>query len=152
VNEELLEVLNTAIYQEVAAQALYRAAQSRTDDPGAVRLFKDLEAEEVKHAGLLKEMQARGAAGEYRCHPEQVPNLRLSDYLKAPGTLQNVGLQEALAFAIKREQEAVDFYSRMMGALRDAPAKAFCECLVQDELKHKLKLEMFYEELFLKEG
>ncbi len=53
-NEELREVLDTAIYQEVAAQALYRAAQTQTEDPAAVRLFQELEAEEVKHAGWLK--------------------------------------------------------------------------------------------------
>ncbi len=97
-------------------------------------------------------MQARGVTAELACQPEEVANLRLSDYLTAPESLQNSGLQEALAFAIKREQEAVDFYTRMMAALLEAPANEFCACLVQDELKHKLKLETFYEELYLKEG
>lgn len=151
-NEALLEVLDTAIYQEVASQAVYRVAQAQTDDPAAIKLLKDLEAEDVKHADWLKDLREGSVVGENKCYPDQVPNLKLSEYLSAPETLNRAGLQETLAFAIKREQAAIDFYSRLMGTLRDAQAKDLCECLVHDELKHKLKLELYYEELFLKEG
>jgi rubrerythrin len=151
-NEALQEVLDTAIYQEVASQAVYRAAQTQTDDPAAIELLKELEAEEVKHAAWLKDLRESGAAGETKCYPERIPNLKLSDFLSAPETLNRAGLQETLAFAIKREQAAIDFYSRLMGTLPDAQAKDLCECLVQDELKHKHKLELYYEALFLKEG
>ena len=151
-DETLLEILDTAIYQEVAAQAVYRAAQSQTDDPAAVKLLKELEAEEVRHADWLKELRGGTARGENKCYPQLVPNLKLSEFLSAPNTLDRAGLQETLAFAIKREQDAIDFYSRLMGTLRDESAKNLCECLVQDELQHKFKLELYYEELFLKEG
>jgi rubrerythrin len=69
-----------------------------------------------------------------------------------PETLKRAGLQETLVFAIKREQDAIDFYSRLMTTLGEEKAKNLCECLVQEGLQHKLKLELYYEELFLKEG
>jgi len=152
VNEALLEILDTAIYQEVASQAVYRVAQTQTDDPAAIKLLKELEAEDVKHAEWLKNLREGSVEGENKCYPDQVPNLKLSDYLCAPETLNRAGLQETLAFAIKREQAAIDFYTRLMGTLRDEKAKDLCECLAQDELKHKHRLELYYEALFLKEG
>ncbi|MQY73874.1 MAG: rubrerythrin, partial [Dehalococcoidia bacterium] len=33
--DELSEVLDSAIYKEIASQAVYEAAQQKTDDPGA---------------------------------------------------------------------------------------------------------------------
>jgi len=44
----------------------------------------------------------------------------------------------------------VEFYSRMMGALVDEDAKRVCESLVHEELKHKLRLETLYDDLFYK--
>jgi rubrerythrin len=151
-DEALLEILDTAIYQEVAAQAVYRAAQSQTDDPAAIKLLRELEAEEVRHADWLKDLREGSARGENKCYPDLVPNLKLSDYLTAPETLHRAGFQETLVFAIKREQDAIDFYSRLTRTLADESAKNLCECLVQEGLQHKLKLELYYEELFLKEG
>jgi hypothetical protein len=34
-----------------------------------------------------------------------------------------------------------------MGAMRDETAKHLCEWLVHEELKHKLKLEILYDDL-----
>jgi rubrerythrin len=48
---------------------------------------------------------------------------------------------------MKREQQSVEFYSRMMGMMRDETAKHLCERLVHEELKHKLKLEMLYDDM-----
>jgi rubrerythrin len=48
------------------------------------------------------------------------------------------------------EQGSVEFYSKMMGALVDESAKRVCEGLVHDELKHKLRLETLYDDLFYK--
>jgi len=36
----------------------------------------------------------------------------------------------------------------MMGIMRGESAKRLCERLVQEELKHKLKLETLYDDLF----
>ena len=75
-------------------------------------------------------------------------DLKLSDYLRGPETLEGAGLQEVLIFTMKREQQSVAFYSQMMGALRQEKAKMLCSRLAQEELKHKMKLELEYEKLF----
>ena len=67
-------------------------------------------------------------------------------------TLEGAYLQDTLIFAMKREQQSVDFYSRMMGVIRDKDAKRLCQKLVSEELKHKLRLEVFYDDLFYGEN
>ena len=69
----------------------------------------------------------------------------ISEYLTGGDTLENVGLQDVLIFAMKREQQAVEFYSKLMGVVRNEAAKHLCERLVHEELKHKLRLETFYD-------
>ncbi|MBI3040207.1 MAG: ferritin family protein [Chloroflexi bacterium] len=145
--DELVELLDTAIYTEIVSQALYIAGQGKTQDPGARVLMKELAQEELRHSEWLKNLKEKGLE-KLSWHQERVPNLMISDYLTGGDTLEGAALQDTLVFAMKREQQAVEFYSKMMGIVRDASAKRLCQRLVHEELKHKLRLEMFYDDLF----
>ena len=148
--DELSELLQTAIYKEVASQAFYSAARSKTDDPGARALLKELAEEELRHSQALTELSNRDwGKGDWR--RERTADLMISDYLSGSDTIEGAGLQDTLVFAMKREQHAVEFYSRMMGALRSDDAKGLCERLVHEELKHKRRLETLYDDLFYEE-
>ncbi len=146
--DELTELLDTAIYREIASQALYIAGQNKTQDPSAKALMKELAEEELKHSQWLKNLREKELAKQ-DWHQEKVPNLMISEYLSGGDTLEGAGLQDTLLFAIKHEQQAVEFYSKMMGIMRDETAKHLCEKLVHEELKHKLKLETFYDDMLL---
>ncbi|MBM3132143.1 MAG: rubrerythrin [Chloroflexi bacterium] len=145
--EEVKDLLEAAMYKEVAAQATYAAAQKETDDPGARRLLKELAEDEGRHLQILKDIKESGME-VLQWDNGKLRNLMISEYLTGPDTLHNAGIQDVLLFAMKREQEAVEFYSRMMSALKTRQAKRLCEGLVHSELKHKLKLELMYDDLF----
>lgn len=145
--DELTDLLDTALYKEIASQALYTAAQGQTRDAAARALLRGLAEEELKHSQWLKVLKEKGM-GTGGWHQEKVPDLKISEYLTAPDTIEGAGLQETLVFAMKREQQSIEFYSKMMGIMRGEAAKSLCERLVQEELKHKLKLEIFYDDLF----
>ncbi len=149
-SDELTELLDAAMYKEIASQAFYIAGQNKTQDPGAKALMKELAEEELKHLQWLKNFKERGL-GKRGWHQEKVPNLMISEYLTGGDILEGAGLQDTLVFSMKREQQAIEFYSKMMGVIRDETAKHLCERLVHDELKHKLKLETFYDDLFYQE-
>lgn len=150
-NQELNELLETAIYKEIASEALYIAGQKSTDDPGSRALMKELAEDELRHSQMLKGL--KGSAWKLVLSPEdRITNLMISDYIIAPEKLEGASLQDTLAFAIKREQQAVQFYSRMMGFFRDKDTKNLCRRLIREELKHKLKLERLYDDLFLGEN
>lgn len=144
--DEAAELLDTAIYKEIASQAFYIAGQDRTDDPGARALMEELAQEELRHAQWLEALKEKGL-GEEGWHRDKVANLLISEYLTGGDSLEGAGVQDTLLFAMKREQESVEFYSRATGAMRDETAKHLCERLVHEELKHKLKLEMLYDDM-----
>lgn len=145
--DELSELWDTAIYKEIASQSLYIEAQRDTDYPPARAMLAELAAEELKHAETLRKMKEAGW-GPADWNRGTLTDLKLSDYLSGPDTLEGARLQEVLIFAMKREQQSVVFYSQMMGALRLGAAKMLCSRLAQEELKHKMRLELEYEELF----
>jgi rubrerythrin len=145
--EELSELWDTAIYREIASQAMYLEAQREADDPAAKAMLAELAAEELKHADVLRKMKEAG------CNPQDLnraplADLGISEYLSAPETLEGAGLQEVLIFAMKREAQSVAFYTGMMGTLRQESAKKLYARLAQEELKHKMKLELEYEKMF----
>ena len=145
--DELTELLDAAIYRELASQALYEAAQNKTRDPGAKTLLKELAEEELRHSELLKNLKEKGLE-KLSWHQEEVPNLRISEYLTGGETLEGAGLQDTLTFAMKREQQSIEFYSKLMSVVSDEAVKYLCERLIHEELRHKLRLEIFYDDLF----
>ncbi len=149
-SDELTELLDTAIYKEIASQAFYTAGQRTTQDQGAKTLMKELAEEELKHSQWLKDIKEKGL-NERSWQPNEVPNLRISEYLTGGETLEGAGLQDTLIFAMKREQQSIEFYSRLMSLMRDEAAKRMCERLVHEELRHKLRLEIFYDDFFYRE-
>lgn len=146
-SDELAELLDVAIYKEIAAQAAYIAGQNKTEDPGAKALMKELAAGELGHSQRLKKLKERGL-NKHDWHQEKVPNLMISEYLTGGDTLESASLQDTLVFAMKREQQSIEFYIKMISMMRDEAAKHLCENLVHEELKHKLRLELLYDDLF----
>ncbi len=145
---ELDELLEVAIYREIASQAVYIAAQRKTNDPDARKLMEDLAEDELRHSEILKELREKGWKADH-WYRDKIPELKVSEYLIGIDRLEKASLQDTLVFAMKREQDAVEFYSRMMSALRSKEAKISCERMVHEELKHKYRLEILYEDLFL---
>ena len=144
--DEVSELLDTALYKEIAAQAFYTAGQSKTQDPGAKTLMKELAEAELQHSQWLKELKEKGIT-ELDWHQEKVPDLMLSEYLIGGDTLEGATIQDVLLFAMKREHQAIEFYSKMATAIKNETAKQLCERLTHEELKHKLKLEIFYNDM-----
>jgi rubrerythrin len=137
-----------AIYKEIASQAFYIAGQNKTDDPGAKALMKELAEEELRHSRWLKNLKEKRLDKEdWHQEKVKVPNLMISEYLTGGDTLEGASVQDTLLFAMKREQQAMEFYLKMMGIMRDEAAKHLCQRLVHEELEHKLKLEMLYDDM-----
>ena len=148
--DELTELLDTAMYREIVSQAIYEAGQKNTKNQAAIALMKELAGEEVQHVALIREFKEK-KTDKHIYHSEMVPDLMISEYVIGSDVLEASGLQDTLIFAMKHEQQAVEFYSKMTRILRYDIAKRLCEKLVHEELKHKLRLETFYDDLFYKE-
>jgi len=149
-NNEVHELLDSAIAKEIAAEAVYSAAQNATSDPGAKELLRKLASDERRHGRWVRGLKDTDSPGQWNL--DRAADLKISNHLTGPDRLDGANLQDTLIFAIKREQQSVDFYSRMMAMMRTEEAKLLCQRLVNQELKHKLRLELLYDGLFLGEN
>jgi rubrerythrin len=145
-NDEVTDILETAMLKEVASAAMYRQAVAMTDDPAAATLLRELAVEEEEHLALLKNMKPETFL-ESPVAKLRLADLRVADHLKAPDELPGADLTGSLLFAIKQEAESVTFYTDLMGVFSDAMAKKLCQALARQELAHKLQLELLYDRI-----
>lgn len=150
-SDELNELLDIAMYKEIASQALYLAAHEKTQDPGAQAMLKELAAQELNHSKMVRKLKDEKLY-EKGWRREGVPNIKISEFLAGADIAEGANLQEVLIFAMKREQQSVEFYSNMMSAVFAESAKRLCQSLVNEELNHKLKIELQYDKLFYQEN
>jgi len=99
VPDELTGVLDSAIYKEVVSQAVYEAAQQKTDDPADKELLKELAGQEVKHTEKLKELKEKGLV-KPRWHQDKIADLKISNALV--WRVRNSGIKCAWRFSATR--------------------------------------------------
>ena len=148
--DDLNELWDVAIYKEIASQALYTASQKHTDNPAVVALLKELVDEETNHVNILKSLKENGLK-DSQYYKKEIRDLKMDEYLTAGGAVDGSSLQDIMVVAINREQQSVEFYSHMLPNLNTPDAKKLCEMLIGQELKHKVKLEKMYDDLYYQE-
>src|SRR4030042_3193192 len=119
---ELDELLDSAEYKEIASQALYLAAEKKTQDPGARALLRELAEQEFNHSKMVKKLREEKPY-ERGWRQESVSNLMISEYLTGADISEGAGLQEVFIFALKRKEQSVQFYMSMMSILQGENAK-----------------------------
>ena len=60
--------------------------------------------------------------------------------------------QDALILAMKREKAAFRLYTDLAAATDDADLKSTFEALAQEEARHKLKIEIEYDDRILQDN
>lgn len=142
------DVIRLAIDREIEAAASYRQLAGAAETPGLRALALELEQEEIHHRELLENLPPGswvGAAG----HP--AADLGLSELSPEETISADMGLQELLLFAAKKEKKAVDLYTGLARAAGTRPLRDLFEFLADQERVHKLKIETEYERHFLSE-
>jgi len=147
--EEAQAVLELAIRKEQEAHQLYQQAAQTTTDRGVKALTTELAEEELNHIRVLKSLEL-DRLQEHEL--SRIQTLGISDFLVDKPTLEGAALQDVLIFAMKREEKAHSFMASMAQAVEDSLTRKLLEILAQEELKHKDRLETFYEQVFLKEN
>ena len=148
---EITELLDIAIDREIASEAFYIGAQKKTQDPGARELLQELASQEAKHREWVKDLKEKGLSRQ-SWRRKKLPDLMISEYLIDINLEEPVGLQDVITAAMKREQNSIDFYTQMKQLLNVKIAQQLCERLIQEEHRHKSRLEVFYDDFFLKEN
>ena len=147
--ESVDEILDFAIAREESAYAFYTKWAGKSKNQGISKFFAELAAEENVHKEKLLEIKA---GKELESSTAQVKNLMISEFTVVSKIDEDSNYQDALLAAMKREKAAFKFYTALSELADDEKLVAFFKMLAQEEAKHKLKLELEYDENILSEN
>lgn len=137
------ELIRKAIRKEADAAAFYRMAGERVQS-GISKTFREMAEEEEKHRKLLEQLDWKKIE-QYKL--EDIPDLKISEFLEDAPYDENMTYQDAIRMAIKNEEKSHNMYLVSAKLLADDPKiEKLFKMLAQEEAKHKLKLEQLYDD------
>jgi rubrerythrin len=136
------DIIEFAIGREEAAIDAYGDMSEKTKTPGLRELLLELQEEEKNHKKLLEDISEEQIAS---FNSEEVIDLKISDFLTEEPPSEDMTFQDLLILAAKKEQEAVELYSKLRDDSGNEELKKLFEFLISQEKSHKLKLEKEYE-------
>jgi rubrerythrin len=149
--DQIRELLNIAMDRELVSQAVYQAGQKKTEDRGAIALMKELAEQEQRHFQWLRDF-SQGKMVQAAVRSGNILDLKIGEQLLDTPISEGASLQDVLTTAIKREEASIDFYVGIRKALEGPEVKTLCDRLLQEEKKHKLRVEAIYDDLFNQEN
>ena len=143
-----LEILKTAIINEVEGYSFYRLAAEKTEDPEVKEAFNTLAEEEVKHEEWLRNLYREISEGT---ESKDVETKRVK--AQSPGIFKRENMNSesgslevsVLRIGILMEKASVDFYREAAEKTGNARAKEMYLNLVEWEKEHMDSLEKMYE-------
>lgn len=134
-------IIEFAIENEVESYEFYRDAAKKVEENNLVSTFEELAEEELEHKKFLEEFVA---SGDNEFTLSEPTDYKISDTIDTPELTTDISFKDAIALAIKKEEEAMDMYSALsIDASNEAAKKIFDE-LVTMEKMHKTRLEEIY--------
>jgi rubrerythrin len=142
------DIIIFAIQREEAAIKAYGEMREAAKTPGMKDLLLELQNEEKNHKKLLQEITEE----QIESFPkEEVIDLKISDYLTEEPPSEDMNFQDLLILAAKKEQSAVELYTKLREDAESDELKELFDFLIIQEKTHKLKLEKEYEKHVLED-
>lgn len=142
------EILKCAIEREDTSYKVYSSIIDKIEDPGAKAMVSQLAEEELRHKTMLERLDPSKLRD---LHPQKIQDLKIAEYLKDRTITEVSSLQDVLIFAMKREKEAHELYTKLATVVSDPEVKKLLELLAQEELRHKRDVEAFYDDVIYQE-
>lgn len=145
------KVLNLALSMEEESIKLYSSAQKKVQNSGSKLLLKELVSEEETHKNkILQAIKDPGVIEELGALDKVIHDLKIVDYLVDVPLSLDADYQQILIYAGKREKATHDFYIALAKKYSNKKIGNMFAKLAQEELKHKYKLELEYDDVILK--
>lgn len=135
-----VEILGLAIAQEVKAHKRYKLFASRVSNPLVREKFKSLANEEKAHRELLYKMLQKYTGEEKPPLPKKAARINREEELNRP-------LHEILQLAIRKEQEAQQFYREAAKRASDPAGRHLLDYLATFEEGHERILQVEHDAL-----
>lgn len=139
---DIEKLFSLALSRELEAHEFYREVSRRSKEPAVKELFAELSEQEMQHHDLIERfrqdptaiMKFKAPKGDFKL-AEATPQPRLSTTMKPA---------DAIALAMKKEQQAAEFYQQLAASSQDSALSQAFVSLANMELEHKRRLEDAY--------
>ena len=139
------EILKMAVGNEVEAYEFYRDAAAKMKDPAMKKIFQELADEESGHKVLLEGFLSNEMK-DMKFSDEK--DYKVAETVEAPQALStDMAFKDAIALAMKKEQEAMEMYQQFADASEGAKQKETFLELAKMEKGHKVRLEGIYTDI-----
>ncbi len=141
-NSQLKDIINFAIEQEIEASEFYNNASKKiATDKNLKKTFEEYAIEELKHKKFLEDFL------EGDIHEFSIPsgaNYHVSETAIKPKLSIEMKFVDAVALAMKSEEEAMNMYLSLAKACVNIQQKELFVELAKMEEVHKVRLEEIY--------
>lgn len=138
--EEYKNIVSMAIQNEIEAYEFYAAAAEKVEDASLKSIFKDLAGEEKKHRSLLQGLLSHAKPMRF----DETRDYKIAETVDKPKLSITMKPVDAIALAMKNEEEAMQMYADLAERSQDGDQKEMFEGLSRMEQGHKAKLEDMY--------
>ncbi len=135
---EYKDVIKFAMANEVEAQKFYADAADKLRDPNLKKMFGQFSEEEKKHREILKGIYISNLIGEYF---DEKMDYKVAETVDVPELSIDMQPADAIALAMKKEEEAMVQYTELAEECPDAEKKKIFLDLAAMERGHKRKME-----------
>jgi len=147
-NDMLNEILDFAIDNEIEAFNFYTELAKSARSSEIKQVLLDFAAEEKGHRQLLEDYKK---GKKVVLGGENIPDLKIADYAVDIVPTADMSYQDILTLAMKKEKAAFCLYTDLADNTQNPDAKKLFQTLAQQEARHKLRFELEYDNVVLKE-
>ncbi len=139
---EFEKIINFAIGNEIEAQEFYSQAAEKVKSPQLKDMFNGFAEDEKNHEKLLKGYLKKGPD---KMHFKESFDANFAASVDKPKLSVSMHPADALALAMKSEEEAMDFYTYVADLSNDSGEQKVFKELAEMERGHKLKMEKAFK-------
>ncbi len=142
------EILDFAIDGEQASYEFYTDLAAKMETPVMKKVFEDFAKEELGHKAKLQAVKQ----GNTLPPPENIAHLEIANYLVNVKPTPDMNYPDALILAMKKEKASYRLYLDLAAVAEDEQLTDTFLRLAEEEAKHKLRFEIEYDDLVLKDN
>lgn len=142
--EEYKVIIQLALNNEVEARDFYQAVADKTADNNLKQIFSQLASAEQGHFDLLTGFQN---STDIPLKFAETTDYKIADTLERPSLSIDMKPADAIALAIKKEEDAMKIYQSMADSALAQDTKGVFAELAKMEQGHKTSLEDMYNNM-----
>jgi len=142
---EIRRIFGIAIEREIEANEFYAKAAKVAKDPSVRAIFEELAKDELGHMEMLEGFLDDPTLPMKMVKP--TADYHVAEETELPKLSVDMKPADAIALAMKKEQQAYEAYQKLAAQCTDPSLKVILENFANMELQHKTSLEAAFVDI-----